>query len=184
MADLVIFPFALLWAGFSVFWEVSVFEIGAPWFFKVFGVPFVVIGLYIAVGRFFAEAALRSRTAYCLTDRRALIVSWFVVSRVRSVNLRALPKGGISPLEPRSLKWPNIDATAKAWLVDDARKTLLSKTARPDEIAPADFDAIYFTGGHAVMWDFPNSAGLQGITRDVYERGGVVSSVWTLSNGI
>lgn len=87
------------------------------------------------------------------------------------------PKGGISPLEPRSLKWPNIDATAKAWLADDARMALLSETARPDEIAPTDFDAIYFTGGHAVMWDFPDDVGLQRITRDIYERGGIVSSV-------
>lgn len=87
------------------------------------------------------------------------------------------PKGGVSPLEPRSLKWPNIDATAKAWLADDARKALLATTARPDEIDPLDFDAIYFTGGHAVMWDFPDDAGLQRITRAIYERGGIVSSV-------
>ncbi|MBD8899366.1 type 1 glutamine amidotransferase domain-containing protein [Rhodanobacter sp. DHG33] len=87
------------------------------------------------------------------------------------------PKGGVSPLEPRSLKWPNIDATAKAWLADDARMVLLSETDRPDQIDPAAFDAVYFTGGHAVMWDFPDSAGLQRITRDIYERGGIVSSV-------
>lgn len=87
------------------------------------------------------------------------------------------PKGGLSPLEPRSLAWPNIDATAKAWLADDARKALLTHTARPDEIDPADFDAIYFTGGHAVMWDFPDDAGLLRITREIYERGGIVSSV-------
>ncbi|MDH4612630.1 type 1 glutamine amidotransferase domain-containing protein [Pseudomonas sp. BN102] len=87
------------------------------------------------------------------------------------------PKGGISPLEPRSLKWPHADSTAKAWLADKARLALLSNTARPDEIDPADFDAIYFTGGHAVMWDFPDDAGLQRLTREIYERGGIVSSV-------
>lgn len=87
------------------------------------------------------------------------------------------PKGGVSPLEPRSLKWPNLDATAKAWLADDARMALLSATDRPDQIDPAAFDAVYFTGGHAVMWDFPDSAGLQRITRDIYESGGIVSSV-------
>jgi len=87
------------------------------------------------------------------------------------------PQGGTSPLEPRSLKWPNFDATAKAWLADEGSKALLANTARPDEIDPAKFDAIYFTGGHAVMWDFPDSAGLQRITRDIYERGGIVSSV-------
>lgn len=87
------------------------------------------------------------------------------------------PKGGRVPLEPRSLKWPNFDATAKAWHADPAKRSLLDTTARPDEIASADFDAIYFTGGHAVMYDFPDSEGLQRITREIYERGGIVSSV-------
>jgi putative intracellular protease/amidase len=87
------------------------------------------------------------------------------------------PKGGLSPLEPRSLKWPNIDATAKAWLADAAQQALLDRTAAPDAIDPADFDAIYFTGGHAVMWDFPDSEGLQRITTAIWERGGIVSSV-------
>ncbi|MFT3898437.1 MAG: type 1 glutamine amidotransferase domain-containing protein [Thermomonas sp.] len=87
------------------------------------------------------------------------------------------PKGGVSPLEPRALKWPLLDASAKAWLTDKKRMALLSNTARPDEVDPADFDAIYFTGGHAVMWDFPNSEGLQAITRSIWERGGIVSAV-------
>jgi len=87
------------------------------------------------------------------------------------------PKGGVSPLEPRALKWPLLDSSAKAWLADKARMDLLASTARPDEIDPAQYDAIYFTGGHAVMWDFPESEGLQKITRTIYERGGIVSSV-------
>lgn len=87
------------------------------------------------------------------------------------------PKGGASPLEPRALKWPLLDASAKAWLADESLMALLATTARPDEIDPADFDAIYFTGGHAVMWDFPDDEGLQQLTRAVWERGGIVSSV-------
>ena len=54
---------------------------------------------------------------------------------------------------------------------------MLRDTARPDDIDPNQFDAIYFTGGHAVMWDFPNDTRLQRITREIYERGGIVSSV-------
>jgi putative intracellular protease/amidase len=87
------------------------------------------------------------------------------------------PKGGASPLEPRSLKWPLADASVKAWLDDQERRTLLATTAQPGQIDPADFDAIYFTGGHAVMWDFPDDPDLQRLTRDIYERGGIVSSV-------
>ncbi|MFJ5859913.1 type 1 glutamine amidotransferase domain-containing protein [Pseudarthrobacter sp. NPDC092439] len=54
---------------------------------------------------------------------------------------------------------------------------LLENTASPDEINPANFDGIYFTGGHAVMYDFPDSEGLQQIARAIWEQGGIVSSV-------
>lgn len=87
------------------------------------------------------------------------------------------PQGGLSPLEPRSLKFPNYDKSAKAWKADDAKMALLANTAAPADIDSADFDAIYFTGGHAVMFDFPDSEGLQRISREIFERGGVVSSV-------
>ncbi|MFJ4678590.1 type 1 glutamine amidotransferase domain-containing protein [Kitasatospora sp. NPDC088783] len=87
------------------------------------------------------------------------------------------PAGGAVPLEPRALKFPNYDKTAKAWRADPGRMALLRNTASPDRIDSSEYDAIYFTGGHAVMYDFPDSEGLQRITREIHERGGIVSSV-------
>lgn len=57
------------------------------------------------------------------------------------------PAGGRSPLEPRSLKFPSYDKTAKAWRADPERMALLEHTLRPDQIDSADYDAVYFTGG-------------------------------------
>ena len=87
------------------------------------------------------------------------------------------PAGGAVPLEPRALKVPNYDKTAKAWRADPAKMALLQNTKSPDEVDAADYDAIFFTGGHAVMYDFPNSQGLQRMTREIYERGDIVASV-------
>jgi len=87
------------------------------------------------------------------------------------------PAGGLSPLEPRALRWPFLDSSAKAWLRDSSKIMLLEKTLTPAEIDSEKFDAIFFTGGHTVMWDFPDSHGLQQLTREIYERGGVVSAV-------
>ncbi|WP_295624000.1 type 1 glutamine amidotransferase domain-containing protein [uncultured Corynebacterium sp.] len=87
------------------------------------------------------------------------------------------PAGGKVPLEPRSLKFPFYDSSAKAWHDDPAKMALLADTASPDDVDSADFDAIYFTGGHAVMFDFPGSEGLQRLTREIFERGDVVGSV-------
>lgn len=89
----------------------------------------------------------------------------------------ASPAGGKAPLEPRSLKFPSYDGSAKAWHGDPARMALLDDTASPKQLDSADYDAIYFTGGHGVMFDFPGSEGLQRITREIFERGGVVAAV-------
>jgi len=87
------------------------------------------------------------------------------------------PAGGKSSLEPRSLRWPFLDSSVRSWLNDPSKMALLDNTLSPEQLDSSEYDAIYFTGGHAVMWDFPDSIGLQQITRDIYERGGIVSSV-------
>lgn len=87
------------------------------------------------------------------------------------------PSGGRVPLEPRSLRFPSYGRSARAWHGDPARMALLDDTPNPEQIDAADYDAIYFTGGHAVMFDFPGSEGLQRITREIFERGGVVGAV-------
>ncbi|GCE82008.1 type 1 glutamine amidotransferase domain-containing protein [Komagataeibacter diospyri] len=87
------------------------------------------------------------------------------------------PRGGKVPLDPRALKWTMRDASSRAWLADPAKMALLSSTPCPADINPQDYDAIYFTGGHGVMWDFPDNEDLQAITRAVWEKGGIVSAV-------
>jgi hypothetical protein len=67
-------PFSLMWGGFAVFWEYSVVVRGSPLMFKLWGVPFVAVGIYITVGRFFWNAYVRSRTYYGLMSNSALIL--------------------------------------------------------------------------------------------------------------
>lgn len=87
------------------------------------------------------------------------------------------PAGGSVPLEPRSLKFPNFDRSARSWHEDPERMSRLANTRAPADVDSSQFDAIYFTGGHAVMYDFPENEGLQRLTREIWERGGIVSSV-------
>lgn len=103
--------------------------------------------------------------------------AWEVFEEAGYAQQIVSPAGGHVPIEPRSLKFPNYDRTAKAWHADPEKMALLENTAKPEDVDPADFDAVYFTGGHAVMYDFPDSEGLQEITRDIWERDGIVSSV-------
>lgn len=67
--DAFLIPFSIFWCGFAIFWFVSALQVGA---FALFGVPFVCVGLYITVGRFFHTAYLRKRTAYVITTGKIL----------------------------------------------------------------------------------------------------------------
>ena len=89
-ADAFLIPFSILWCGFAIFWETSVITSGAPFFFILWGIPFVIVGLYIVVGRFVVDAAERKRTVYGLTNERVIIVGGLFKRVVKSVNLRTL----------------------------------------------------------------------------------------------
>lgn len=87
------------------------------------------------------------------------------------------PLGGRSPLEPKALGKFVADASVIARQNDPAFMRLLEQTLKPSEIHWQDYDAIYYTGGHGVMFDFLDNPELQDITRNIYEDGGIVSTV-------
>ena len=103
--------------------------------------------------------------------------AWDIFEAEGHVQTIVSPAGGRSPVDPRALKWPFLDVSTKGWLNDPSRVALLEQTAAPADIDPDTYDAIYFAGGHGAMWDFPDSIGLQAITRHVWERGAIVSAV-------
>jgi hypothetical protein len=77
--DLFLIPFSLMWGGFAIFWELGVTgSFGqlrtAPFFFTLWGIPFVVIGQYLIWGRFIYSAWKKRKIVYGLTARRVLIL--------------------------------------------------------------------------------------------------------------
>ena len=73
-SDWYLVPFSLLWASFAVFWETEVIHSGAPLIMKLWGIPFILIGIYVVAGRFFADAYRRGATWYAVTPDAALIL--------------------------------------------------------------------------------------------------------------
>lgn len=72
--DTLLIPFSLMWGGFAIFWETMALRGGAPFFFRLWGIPFVLYGIYFMIGRFFWDAYRRSTTWYGLTADSALIL--------------------------------------------------------------------------------------------------------------
>jgi len=95
-ADIFMIPFSLLWGGFAFFWEFMVVSEGAPLFAMFWGIPFVLVGLYMIVGRFFFDRAQRSKTYYALTNERAIIISGVFNQNTKMLDLKKLPEINIS----------------------------------------------------------------------------------------
>lgn len=96
-SDIYLIPFSLFWGGFAFFWEATaLFKIpkgNAPGIlFPIFGIPFVLFGLYFIFGRFFVDAKVRESAEYAVTNRRAIIVSGVFSRSVRSINLETTPE--------------------------------------------------------------------------------------------
>ncbi len=92
--EVVLIPFSLMWAGFSVFWNVGVWMIdadGGDLFFKLWGLPFLLAGIYITVGRFWLDMRQRQHLMYLVTDRRILILKQGRSSTTKSVDIKRLP---------------------------------------------------------------------------------------------
>jgi len=87
------------------------------------------------------------------------------------------PQGGKVPLDERSLGWLYMDDAAKAHLQDPAFAERLQTTKLAASVNPADYLAIYYTGGHGTMWDFKGNKDLQRVAEAIYRQGGIVSSV-------
>lgn len=87
------------------------------------------------------------------------------------------PQGGYTPIDPHSLAADMATDIDWEWYHNKAFMNRLGATLKPSEIKPQDYVAIYYAGGHGVIWDFADNVELQTISREIYEAGGYVSSV-------
>ncbi|MFC4298675.1 type 1 glutamine amidotransferase domain-containing protein [Castellaniella hirudinis] len=83
------------------------------------------------------------------------------------------PRGGKTQVDGLDLNDP---VNAAFWNTP-ALRAATENTLMPLQVDPDAYVAIFYAGGHATMWDFPDSAELAAIAARIYERGGVVAAV-------
>jgi hypothetical protein len=72
-ADVIAVPFSLVWLGIALLWETGVQSSGAPGAFRLAGLPFVLIGVYLVAGRFVTRWFSKRRTIYGITSDRVIV---------------------------------------------------------------------------------------------------------------
>ncbi len=83
------------------------------------------------------------------------------------------PKGGKAHVDGLDLE----DPVNAAFWNDAVLRKAIENTLAPSQVDPDAYAAIFYAGGHATMWDFPDNTKLAAIAASIYERGGVVSAV-------
>jgi len=83
-SDATLIPFSLVWSGIAIHWEYYAIEQGTPLFFRLWGVPFILFGIY--------DRWLRQETYYGVTESRIIIQSGIFNVSTDSLDLANLPE--------------------------------------------------------------------------------------------
>jgi len=82
-------------------------------------------------------------------------------------------QGGEPPVDGLDLQ---DEINARYWN-DPAFRAKLAATKKLSDLDPADYSAVFFSGGHGTMWDFPDDAAVQKFARELYEADAPVGAV-------
>lgn len=83
------------------------------------------------------------------------------------------PKGGRAQVDGLDLSDP---INAEFW-GNPVLRAATENTLAPTQVDGAKYDAIFYAGGHATMWDFPEDTALAALAGRIYDQGGVVAAV-------
>lgn len=70
----------------------------------------------------------------------------------------ASPKGGQPPLDPKSDEPDSQTDETRRFHADSEAQAALASTVPLDTVDQADFDAVFYPGGHGPLWDLANDA--------------------------
>jgi len=77
---------------------------------------------------------------------------YFLVDKGVKVTI-ASPKGGQPPIDPKSALADFSTPATERYNNDIATKDLIKNTVKLETINPADYDAVFYPGGHGPLWD-------------------------------
>jgi putative intracellular protease/amidase len=89
----------------------------------------------------------------------------------------ASPKGGQPPIDPLSKMTENITGSNRRFQNDEAAQDKFKNTLKLEEVNVAEFDGVFFPGGHGPIWDLANNETSGRIILDFLNRNKPVAAV-------
>ncbi|MBB5646098.1 type 1 glutamine amidotransferase domain-containing protein [Pedobacter cryoconitis] len=87
------------------------------------------------------------------------------------------PKGGQSPIDPRSTLPDYTTKDVKRFLDDPNAQNVLHHTLTLSKVNAKNYDAVFYPGGHGPMWDLPDNKYSISLIESFYNSGKPVSFV-------
>ena len=82
---------------------------------------------------------------------------YYVLKDAGAAITLASPKGGQPPLDPKSDLPETLTELTKRFRPDNAAQAELANTKKLADVSAADFNAVFYPGGHGPMWDMPDN---------------------------
>ena len=87
------------------------------------------------------------------------------------------PNGGQPPLDPKSDE-PDFQTAATARFKDDTQaQAALAGSLKLSDVAPDDYDAVFYPGGHGPLWDLAEDRNSISLIEAMYAAGKTVAAV-------
>ena len=89
----------------------------------------------------------------------------------------ASPQGGQPPIDPKSAEPDSQTAATRRFDQDEEAKVQLASTRKLADVDPAQFDAVFYPGGHGPLWDLAEDRNSKQIIETTLRAGKPVAAV-------
>ena len=102
---------------------------------------------------------------------------YFVLKDAGATVTLASPRGGQPPLDPKSDEADAQTDATRRFKQDKAAQAELASSRKLAEVSAADFDAVFYPGGHGPLWDLANDKASVALIEAMQAAGKPVAAV-------
>ncbi|SEK68206.1 type 1 glutamine amidotransferase domain-containing protein [Nitrosovibrio tenuis] len=106
-----------------------------------------------------------------------LAAPYYVLKDAGATITLASPHGGQPPIDPKSDLPENQTDSTRRFRTDTSAQAELATTKKLDSVSAAEYDAVFYPGGHGPMWDMPDNAASIALIEDFIKADKPVAAV-------